>query len=104
MAEVNGTENGDYLPGTDDDDVIKGLGGNDQISAGYGNDLIYPGAGKDYVNADEGNDTIILADPIEYADFFPMRVYEEFHGRGGFDTIEMQNFANPGLNTTNEYG
>src|SRR5687768_6454736 len=104
MAEVNGTDNGEYLPGTDEDNVIRGFGGSGQIISFHGNDLIYPGAGKDYVQADVGDDTIILADPIEYADVFPMRLYEEFYGGSGFDTIEMQNFANPGSNITNSYG
>jgi Ca2+-binding RTX toxin-like protein len=104
VAQVNGTEAGEYLAGTDGDDIIYGFGGADQINGMGGNDIIYPGAGRDLVQAGYGNDTIILANPLEYLDFFPMGAYEEFAGNDGFDTLEMHNFDDAANNTTTAYG
>jgi Ca2+-binding RTX toxin-like protein len=78
MAEIRGTQAGDFLRGTSSGDSIFGLGGNDLIQAdptvldfvgrgdfvdgGSGNDQIFTFGGNDQVNSGSGNDTVQTAD------------------------------------------
>jgi Ca2+-binding RTX toxin-like protein len=62
MANVTGTESGDFLDGsdgvTDDADFIEGLGNNDTIYGLGGNDQIFGGAGNDGIIGGMGADAL----------------------------------------------
>ncbi|HYN46667.1 MAG TPA: calcium-binding protein [Allosphingosinicella sp.] len=58
MADITGTENGEFLGGTPGDDNIDGLGGDDAIQAGAGNDVAHGGDGDDFINGFTGDDSL----------------------------------------------
>ena len=61
-AEIEGTENSEWLGiYTDEDMVYRGYGGHDGIGAGNGNDILDGGAGNDVLNGGNGTDTYIFA-------------------------------------------
>jgi Ca2+-binding RTX toxin-like protein len=62
MANVTGTESGDFIDGADgvtnDADFIEGLGGNDTIYGFDGNDQVFGGAGDDLIIGGKAADAL----------------------------------------------
>lgn len=58
MANINGTDDGEFIDGTAEDDVISGKAGNDTIDAADGDDVVFGGLGRDQIEGEDGNDTL----------------------------------------------
>ncbi|MGB3790945.1 MAG: calcium-binding protein, partial [Phormidesmis sp.] len=98
MANINGTDNNDFLKGTNGNDEIEGLGGNDLIEGlggddnlqgGLGTDVLIGGNGNDFLEGNKGTDFMIAGNGDDTMEWDNGDGSDIMDGGNGYDTVQV---------------